>query len=407
MFFRKEIKTNTDPKIIDNLLTRGVEKVFPDKEIVKTRLSKGEKIKIYLGIDPTGPTLHLGHMVCLKKLRDLQKAGHKIIMLIGDFTAMIGDPTDKTSTRKKLSKDEVIKNFRQYKKQAEKYLDFTGANRAEVRYNARWLGEMTFEKVIELSSLITVDQMLKRDMFEERTKASKPIYLHEFLYPLMQGYDSVAMDVDGEVGGNDQTFNMLMGRDLQKSINNKEKIVIAMKLLTDPTGKKMGKSEGNMVTLEDEPSQIFGKVMSWPDGVINVAFEILTDVSDEEISKIKSDIANGSNPKEAKTKLAKEIIKLTHSEKDAERAEQTFIKTFSDGAMPEDAPTANASKGALLVDVMIGNGLVASKSEWRRLLDGGAVGTMDGEIIKEPDYKIEKDLDLRVGKKRFIKIRIQ
>ncbi|MDD5318387.1 MAG: tyrosine--tRNA ligase, partial [Candidatus Pacebacteria bacterium] len=198
---------------IQELLTRGVEHIFPNPAFLEEKLKKGEKITIYLGIDPTGPTLHLGHVIILKKLRDFQRLGHKVILLIGDFTAQIGDPTDKMATRKKLSAKEVLNNCKVYKTQASRFLDFSGRNKAELRFNSSWLKKMNFADVLELASHMTVEQMLKRDMFEKRNSEGKPIFIHEFLYPLLQGYDSVALGVDAEIGGNDQTFNMLVGRD--------------------------------------------------------------------------------------------------------------------------------------------------------------------------------------------------
>ena len=288
---------------INNLLSRGVENIFPNREFLEAKLNKKEKLTIYLGIDPTGKNLHLGHIIPLRKLSEFQKLGHQIILLIGDFTARIGDPTDKTATRKKLTTEQVAENLKEYKKQVSKFISFSGENKALLKFNSKWLAKRTFEEIIELTSLITVDQMLKRDMFVRRMEENKPIYIHEFLYPVMQGYDSVAMDVDGEVGGNDQTFNMLVGRDFMKKIKNKEKFVIATKLLTDPEGKKMGKTEDNMVSLDQGPDDIFGKIMSWNDNLIMPGFELCTDINTEEVLRI-------NNPKEQKILLAKEIVSI-------------------------------------------------------------------------------------------------
>jgi len=215
-------KINTDIQKIEELLSRGVENTYPKKEFLEARLKSGEQLTFYTGYDPTGASLHIGHGITMLKLRQFQDLGHKIIMLIGDFTGMIGDPTDKTSARQKLTRKQVLENCKNYKKQSEAILNFKGSNKVEVKYNSKWLGKMSFEDVVELSSHFTVQRMMERDMFESRMKEEKPIYLHEFLYPLMQGYDSVAMDVDGEVGGNDQTFNMLAGRTLMKDLKNKE-----------------------------------------------------------------------------------------------------------------------------------------------------------------------------------------
>ncbi|TSC72766.1 MAG: hypothetical protein G01um101470_282, partial [Parcubacteria group bacterium Gr01-1014_70] len=273
---------------IKELLTRAVERIYPSAEFLESRLKNGEQLSLYLGIDPTGPTLHLGHIIPLLKLAQFQALGHKIILLIGDFTGMIGDPTDKTATRKRLTRAEVLENAKLYKEQASRIIQFGGKNPAEIRHNSEWLGKMSFEDVLELCSQITHSQAVKRDMFQKRISEGKDLYIHEFLYPLMQGYDSVAMDVDGEVGGNDQSFNMLVGRDLMKKIKNKEKFVVATKLLTDGAGAKMGKTEGNTVALTDSAADMFGKVMSWPDSMILAGFELCTRVPVEEIKKTQS-----------------------------------------------------------------------------------------------------------------------
>ena len=282
----------TDEKRINELLNRGIENIFV-KEELKKKLLSGKKLKIYLGIDPTGPTLHMGHAIPLKKLKEFQELGHQVILLMGDFTAMIGDPTDKMAARKQLTHKEVLNNLKKYKKQASIFLKFTGDNKAEFKFNSKWLAKMNFEDVLDLASKMTVDQMLKRDMFVKRNEEGKPIFIHEFMYPLMQGYDGVAMKVDIEIGGNDQMFNMLTGRHLSLQILNKDKSVITMKLLEDNSGKKMGKTEGNMITFEDAPSDMFGKVMSWNDSLIEKGFELCTDVVE---------INTEENPKDLKMK---------------------------------------------------------------------------------------------------------
>ncbi len=316
----EKAKTNIDPAKIEELLTRGVENIFPNRDLLKAKMFRGEQITLYLGIDPTGKTLHLGHVIPLKKLAGFQKLGHKIILLIGDFTAMIGDPTDKTATRTQLTREQVLENCKEYKKQASKFISFSGENKAELKFNSEWLDKLSYREGLELASHMTVQQMLARDMFEKRMKDGVPIYIHEFMYPLMQGYDSVVMNVDGEIGGNDQTWNMLAGRDLLKILKHKEKFVIATKLLTDSTGKKMGKTEDNMVTLEQTPQDMFGKIMSWSDGLILPAFEIVTDVPLPEIERIKESLASGANPKEFKTRLAKEIVTMCHGREQAVEA---------------------------------------------------------------------------------------
>ncbi|NQV90203.1 tyrosine--tRNA ligase, partial [Candidatus Uhrbacteria bacterium] len=296
---------STDTQKIEQLLTRGVENVYPSREFLEARLKEGKQLSLYLGIDPTGPDLHIGHSIQLRKLKQFQDLGHRIILLIGDFTGMIGDPTDKSSARVRLTRDQVLKNAERYKEQAGRILDFDGENPVEVKYNSEWLGKMSFADVVELASNFTVQQMLERDMFDNRMKEGKPIYMHEFMYPLMQGQDSVSMDVDGEVGGNDQTFNMLAGRTLMKAVSGKEKFVVTDKLLADPTGKKMGKSEGNMITLADSSDEMFGKIMSWTDGMIVTGFEILTE---EDFEAVQKELDEGTNPRELKARLARAIV---------------------------------------------------------------------------------------------------
>ncbi|MEI6296767.1 MAG: tyrosine--tRNA ligase [bacterium] len=394
---------NKDQKISD-LLSRGVENIYPSVGFLKSKLEKEEEIKIYLGIDPTGPTLHLGHAIALKKLAEFQKLGCKIILLIGDFTAMIGDPTDKKATRKQLTRDEVLNNAKLYKEQASVFLDFSGANSAELKYNSEWLEKMNFADVLGLASKMTVSQMLERDMFENRIKENKPIFLHEFLYPLMQGYDSVAMDVDGEVGGNDQTFNMLVGRNLQKEINNKEKFVLTMKLLADNSGTKMGKTEGNMVALNDDAPMMFGKIMSWEDSMIFSGFELCTNVSMEEIDGLRKEMNDGKNPRDIKMRLGREIVSIYYGNDEAVKAEENFIKTFQKKETPDDLEEITGAVGEVMSDFLLSKGQIKSKSDFRRLVEEGAV-SIDGIKIDDFLIKIEKlPVVVKLGKKKFIKL---
>lgn len=408
MLWDKKPTIITDEKKIDELLSRGIEAIFPNKDFLKAKMMKGERLTFYYGIDPTGPNFHIGHLIPIKKLAKLQELGHQVIFLIGDFTAMIGDPTDKTAVRQKLTKEQVLENCKEYKKQASTIISFSGPNKALLKFNSEWLSKMSFSDVLDLASLVTVDQMLKRDMFVRRKEEGKPIYIHEFMYPLMQGYDSIAMDVDGEVGGNDQTFNMLMGRDLIKTLRNKEKFVIATKLLTDSFGKKMGKTEGNMVSLDQTPEDMFGKVMSWSDALIIPGFEIATDVPLFEIKQMEAEISRGSNPKEYKVTLAKEIVKMIHGKEEAEKAAESFVNTFKKGEVPEDVMEIMASHGTHLKDLLVPSKIVESNSEWKRLVEGKAVSVVGSdEIISDPYLKVEKDMTLRIGKKRFVKITLK
>lgn len=403
--FNRKVEINTDPVEIDKVLNRGVEAIFPNKDFLKSKMLKGERLTLYAGFDPTGPTLHLGHAITIKKLAEFQKLGHQIYFLIGDFTAMIGDPTDKSAARKKLTREEVLLNCKEYQDQASKFISFTGPNKAVLKFNSEWLSKMHFGDVLELASQMTVDQMLKRDMFVRRMQEDKPIYIHEFMYPLMQGYDSVAMDVDIEIGGNDQTFNMLTGRDLMKSIKNKEKFVIAMKLLTDSTGKKMGKTEGNMVSLDQTAEDMFGKIMSWADNLIVPGFEIITNLPENEIAKIKSSIEEGINPRDLKIRLAKEVVSMVHSEAMANKAHEDFEKTFTKGEAPEDTPIVEILSGTNIRDSLVKEGIVSSNADWKRLIDGNAISYVGTDMtIDDPFVKAEENITLRIGKKRFVKI---
>ena len=394
-------------KINDELLTRGISSIYPSKEFLQNKINKGEKLTIYLGIDPTGPTLHLGHAIPIKKLSEFQKAGHKIILLMGDFTAMIGDPTDKSAARKQLTHKEVMMNLKNYKKQASSLLSFVGKNKAEIKFNSKWLGKMNFADVINLASKMTVQQMLERDMFKKRMEENKPISIHEFLYPLMQAYDSVAMNVDGEIGGNDQIFNMLCGRDLMKTLKNKEKFVIAVKLLEDNTGRKMGKSDGNMSALSDTAEQMYGSIMSWNDGLLISSFELCTDVSMVEIEAMKKDLENNNiNPKDLKMKLSFEVVKIYHGEKKAKDAQNNWEKTFSKKEIPTEVDSVFIKKGSLLVEVLLLEKIISSKNEFRRLIGEGAITNMDKNEKVSSFEELAQNGVYKIGKKRFCKIKI-
>ena len=403
-FLKRAPAVQIDDGKIRELLTRGVERIFPSSEFLEKELRSGRRLSLYLGIDPTGPTLHMGHVIPLLKLRQFQGLGHRIILLIGDFTGMIGDPTDKTTARKRLSHAEVLANAKLYKAQAEKLLSFSGGNSAELKYNAAWLQKLSFADVLELSSHVTHAEMVKRDMFQKRIAEGKELYMHEFLYPLMQGYDSVAMDVDGEVGGNDQTFNMLVGRDLMKKLKGKEKFVVSMKLLADPSGKKMGKTEGNMVSFLDAPADMFGKIMSWPDSMILTSFELCTIVPMTELAEIKKGLESGTNPKNAKMRLAEAVVSLLHGEAEASKAREAFDAAFTEGKPEEFTEVRLSGKevGQALVDARV----VASKSELRRLVSEGAVTNLDSNVKMGEDFlKSAPSGKYRIGKHRFIEIR--
>ncbi len=395
-------KVSTDSNVIQSFLTRGVENVYPNRETVEKALSSGKRLRIYWGIDPTGPTLHVGHLIPLRKLAMLQQLGHEVILLIGDFTAMIGDP-DKMATRKPLSRKEVMANCKHYKKQASRFLKFTGPNAASLKFNSSWLKKFSFADVLDLNARVTVQQMQERDLFEKRITEGKPVHLHEFQYPLMQGYDSVAMKADMEVGGNDQTFNMLMGRDLVRSYQNREKFVLSTSLLADASGIKMGKTEGNMVALTDSPEDMYGKVMSWTDGMIVPGFQLCTDVPEGEIKAMEAAIKKGENPMPFKRQLAKEIVRMLAGDKEAAAAEAGFSRVHQAHEAPEDMPTLSLSSGMTIADVLVAAELVASKGEARRQIEQGGV-KVDGEVIREITAPARAGSVVQKGKRHFVKL---
>ncbi len=393
----------------DAISWRFIENAYPSREALEKILNGNKKLKIYLGVDPTGPHLHLGHATNLLLLKQLQNLGHKIIFLIGDFTGRIGDPTDKLAARQPLTERQIKENLKTFKNQAAKIIRFSGKNPATVVFNSKWHKNMTFGKLIELAHHFTVQQMIERDMFQKRIKEEKPIGLHEFLYPLMQGYDSVALDVDMEIGGNDQTFNMLAGRTLVKIYKNKEKFVVTTKLLVDPeTGKKiMNKSEGGLINLDDEPGNMFGKVMALDDGVMFTLAALSTLAPDIEIIKMRSGVEKGTlNPKDAKLKIAHDVVSLYHSPAAADKAEAEWIKTFSKRELPDDVEQLQIPNAKLqIIDLLLKAG-VSSKSEARRLLEQGAI-----KINNETKKDFQETLDLKggeilkIGKHRFFKIK--
>lgn len=401
---------------IEELLTRSVASILPSKEKLKEILLSGRKLRIYIGADATGPQLHLGHATNFMLLERFRRLGHEVIVLFGDFTAMLGDPTDRAVERRALTKEEVEKNILTWQEQVSKILDFDDkSNPAILKRNSEWLGKLSFEEIIRLAQNFTVQQMLERDMFEKRIEAGNPVYLNEFLYPLLQGFDSVAMDVDIEIGGTDQTFNMLAGRTLQKNFNKKEKFVIATTLLEHPVTKKklMSKSEGNYIALNDSSQDMFGKTMALPDEVLVQMFVDCTYVSMVEIAKIAEDIITGGNPRDAKIRLAKEIVKLYHGEEEAEKAVQYFIETFSKGHTPENVPEYTpvlepALDGYENIESFIARiGFATSKSDARRKIEQGGV-TLGDEKIVVGSRMFDKESDngkvMKIGKKDFVKI---
>ncbi|MDP2598215.1 MAG: tyrosine--tRNA ligase [Candidatus Liptonbacteria bacterium] len=413
MFGKKE-KQNIEisPAAVDEALGRSIDKIYPSKDALREAILSGRRLKIYLGVDPTGQHLHLGQLTNLLVLKKLQDLGQEIILLIGDFTAQIGDPTDKFATRRPLTKDEVKANAKTFKEQVGRIIRFDGPNPAKIDFNSRWLEKMNLADWMKLSSYVTEQQKIARDMFQERLKEKKPIALHEFAYPLLQGYDSVALGVDMEIGGTDQTFNMLMGRHLAKIYNNKEKFVLTTKLLENPkTGKKlMNKSEGGMVNLDDRPEEMFGKVMSLDDVAMFSVAEFSTEMPMARIDVLKKEVASAEmNPRDAKAEIAEAVVTVIYGEKAAHEAREKFKKMFFDKEMPVDAPFLDATHGTTTMLVRASRAAV-SNSEARRLIEQGAL-EIGGKVIKNPNLQLEK-LGLKggeivkIGKKRFFRAKI-
>lgn len=403
-------KVITDKKLIDEVLRKGVEKIYPSIGALEKILKFNKRIRLYCGYDPTAPSLHIGHAITLRKLAQFQKLGHEAIMLIGDFTATIGDPTDKAAIRKRLTKAQIQKNLKNYKKQASKILKFSGKNPAKVMFNSKWNNKLTPSELIDLASNFTVHQMLARDMFKQRIKSNKTIVLPEFMYPLFQAYDSVAMDVDLEVGGNDQTFNMLRGRDLMKNLRNKEKFVLTTKLLIGPRGEKMGKTEGNVINLNESSKEMFGKIMAWPDSLIFPGFELCTDLSATKISEIKK---QKNNPRDDKTKLAREIVSIHHSKTVASDAEKEFNRVFREKQVPSRVTSyrlpASRQGGRVtsinILELLAETKLAPSKAEAKRLIEQGGV-KVDKKVVKDwkKEIFLKSGMIVQVGKRRFIKM---
>ncbi|MCK9368358.1 tyrosine--tRNA ligase [Candidatus Dojkabacteria bacterium] len=392
---------NTKEQIIERILNKAVEEIIPGKEELKALLLSGKKLRLYQGFDPTAPTLHIGHTVMMRKLEDFRKLGHEVIFLMGNFTGMIGDPTDKGASRQQLTIEQANENLKAYKEQASSLIDMDNKeNPVKVMYNYDWLSKLTFKEIIGLASEFTVQQMIKRSMFQKRLQADKPIGLHEFLYPLMQGYDSVAMDVDIEVGGNDQLFNMLAGRTLMRSLINKEKFVIAGKLLTTTEGTKMGKSEGNMIMLSDTPENIFGKVMGFADEQIAEGFELLTDLEMSEVEGVKKELEKGINPMELKKKLAFEVTKCLKGADKAVAAQKHFENIFQKKDFNTKLDEVTLSQEEMpIVNILVQTKLTSSKGSARRLIEQGAVYINEKKVDDWTVIVHTKDVVLKAGKK--------
>lgn len=395
-----------DQEKVQELLFRNIDSVIPTKEFLLSKLSKREKIRIYHGIDPTSDTLHIGHLAALKKMKHFQELGMEIIILVGGMTATIGDPEGKSKARNKLTLQEVNSNIEKIKKQISKVIDFTGHNPAKLLNNYDWLSKLNFENIIELSSLITHEQMIERDMFKERIKNQEPIYMHEFMYPLMQGYDSVAMDVDAELGGSDQLFNMMMGRTLLKKTKDKDKFVVTLPLLTDSNGKKIGKSEGNVIPFGNgNPYETYSGIMTLGDDVIIKCFVAITDISLEEISIMETDIVkNNANPMFYKKLLAFTVVKEIYGEDDANRCQKEFEKTVQNKEFSDtQAIQITISGEEKIFDFLKYNLSNFSNSEIKKVIEQNGL-LVNNQKVTDLNFIIKKGDEVKFGKKIFFKL---
>ena len=388
-----------------SIISRGAEEILLESEL-KDRLKEGRPLRIKAGFDPTAPDLHLGHTVLINKLRQFQDLGHEVLFLIGDFTGMIGDPTGKNTTRPPLSRDEIIENARTYEQQIYKILD---PENTIVMFNSSWMGEMNAADIIGLAARHTVARMLERDDFSKRYKSGQSISIHEFLYPLIQGYDSIAMKADVELGGTDQKFNLLVGRQLQEAYGQKPQVIITMPILEGYTqgDDKMSKSLDNYIGITEPASDMFGKLMSIDDEKMWRYFELLSFRPMSEINLLKKEVKNGINPRDIKFELAKEIVTRFHSASAAEQAHEEFINRFRHGELPEDMPEIKLSLSESSIPVghlLKQSGLTSSTSEAYRMISQGAV-KIDGERVIERDTQVKTGCYvIQVGKRKFARV---
>lgn len=388
-------------------LSRGTDEILLEKDLID-RLESGKTLRIKAGFDPTAPDLHIGHTVLINKMRQFQDLGHEVVFLIGDFTGMIGDPTGKNTTRPPLTRDDVIENARTYEQQIFKILD---PEKTLVMFNSSWMGEMNASDLVALAARHTVARMLERDDFNKRYNSGQPIAIHEFLYPLVQGYDSVAIKADVELGGTDQKFNMLVGRELQKDYGQKPQVVMTVPILEGLDGvNKMSKSLGNYVGISEVPEEQFGKIMSISDDLMWRYFELLSFRPLAEIEGFRKKIADGTNPRDIKFLLAEEIVARFHSEADAIRAREAFVARFQKGAMPEDMPEKllHSSTGSMSISLALKEtGLTKSTSEAIRKIREGGV-RIDGERVDDPKLEITAgaSLVLQLGKRKFVRVSV-
>lgn len=389
------------------IIAKGADEIIELNEL-KTKITRSvdenRPLIVKLGLDPSAPDIHLGHTVVLRKIKQLQDLGHKALIVIGDFTGMIGDPTGKSKTRKPLTREQVMDNAKTYEQQIFKILD---KHKTEVRFNSEWLSKLNFEQVISLASTMTVARMLEREDFKKRFENNQSVGIHEFFYPLMQAYDSVEIKADIELGGTDQRFNVLMGRMLQKQYGQESQVTIFMPLLEGTDGvEKMSKSLGNYIGIDEPADVMYEKAMSIPDNLIIKYFELVTDIHPDDLDIIKKDMQeNKINPRNVKMKLSKEIVRLYHGAESAEEAEKRFIKVFQQKETPEDLLEVKASwHGFDLLQVLVDNKIVKSKSELKRLASQGGLKINGSRILNLSDINIEKEMIVQMGRKKFIKV---
>lgn len=395
--FKGATKVITDEKKIDELLSRGVHEAIPSNESLKKLLMSGNRLRIKLGVDPTGERLHLGHSVPLLKLRDFQELGHTVVFIVGDFTAVIGDTSDKDAERPMLSSNDIKKNMATWKSQVGKILDLS---KTEFRRNSEWLGKLTYREIGEHADLFSVADFTARENIKRRLDEGKRVSLREVLYPLMQGYDSVAISADVELGGSDQRFNLLAGRTLQVHFKQKPQHVLTFSLITDASGKKLSKTGSATAYVTDTPDDLFGKTMSVPDDLVRQYFVSMTRVPLGEVETLLK-----GHPRDAKLALAQEFVRHYHGDKKATEARENFLKTFSQKEIPTDAPECSRGSSTL-ADALLACGVVASKGKFRRLLDGGGVKIAGSEekLTESTADAISEGTTLRLGKHKFVKI---
>lgn len=391
-----------------DLIKRGSEELLVESELVE-KLKRGKPLRVKAGFDPTAPDLHLGHTVLINKLRQFQDLGHEVLFLIGDFTGMIGDPTGKNVTRKPLTRDEVIENARTYEQQIFKILD---PEKTLVMFNSSWMGAMSAADLVQLAAKSTVARMLERDDFQKRYKGGQPIAIHEFLYPLVQGYDSVAMKADVELGGTDQKFNLLVGRELQRHYGQEQQVVLTMPLLEGLDGvQKMSKSLNNYIGIDEHPNEMFGKLMSISDELMWRYFELLSFRGLSDIATLKKRVEEGANPRDVKFELAEEIIARFHDEQSARQAQQDFVARFQKGAMPDemDEVELNQEGQAMSIAALLKEaGLTSSTSDSFRMIKQGAV-KVDGEKVTDKSHEVVSGSEhvYQVGKRRFARVKLR